>query len=122
VNQTVLTPKEFLDAKLAKYENYEDYQKYSDKNVRVLFTGKKGDFVASHKSSGFLISSCFAGLLRPHSLPSYTIYGRLCLLNATDKQIADFFGICEKTLNVWKSTHRKFLQSIKKGTLSFCAP
>ena len=33
----------------------------------------------------------------------------------TDKQIADELGICERTLNNWKKTHKEFLQSIKKG-------
>lgn len=40
---------------------------------------------------------------------------RLCLLGATDKQIADFLEISEATLNNWKQAHPGFLESIKRG-------
>ena len=40
---------------------------------------------------------------------------KLCLLGAKDTEIADFFGVSEKTLNTWKRKQPKFLQSIKKG-------
>jgi hypothetical protein len=42
---------------------------------------------------------------------------KLCLLGATDKQIADFFGVCEKTINNWKKKEPEFLQSLKKGKM-----
>ena len=42
---------------------------------------------------------------------------KLCLLNATDKQIADFFGVEEKTINTWKLKHPAFLQSLKRGKI-----
>lgn len=37
------------------------------------------------------------------------------LLGATDVEMADFFGVSEKTLNTWKKQHPEFLQSLKKG-------
>ena len=40
---------------------------------------------------------------------------KLCKLGATDVQLADFFGVTEKTLNNWKHEHPRFLQSLKKG-------
>ena len=40
---------------------------------------------------------------------------KLCRLGATDVQLADFFGVTEKTLNNWKHEHPRFLQSLKKG-------
>lgn len=40
---------------------------------------------------------------------------KLCLLGATDKELADFFGVNEKTLNNWKNDHESFLQSLKAG-------
>ncbi len=40
---------------------------------------------------------------------------KLCLLGATDKELGDFFGVSEKTINTWKGKHPKFLQSIKDG-------
>jgi hypothetical protein len=40
---------------------------------------------------------------------------KLCLLGAIDKELADFFGVQEKTLNNWKHNHPEFLQSIKEG-------
>lgn len=39
---------------------------------------------------------------------------KLTKLGAIDTEIADFFNICEKTLNNWKKDE-EFLQSIKKG-------
>jgi hypothetical protein len=40
---------------------------------------------------------------------------KLALLGATDREIADFFGVCEKTLNTWKLDNEAFLQSLKSG-------
>ncbi|MDR2066112.1 MAG: helix-turn-helix domain-containing protein [Prevotellaceae bacterium] len=40
---------------------------------------------------------------------------KLCLLGATDKDIADFFGVSTRTLNTWKKHYPEFLHSIKKG-------
>jgi len=40
---------------------------------------------------------------------------KLCLLGATDKDLADFFNVCEATINNWKIEHPKFLESIKEG-------
>lgn len=37
------------------------------------------------------------------------------LLGATDKEMADFFGVTERTLNQWKKEYPEFLQSLKKG-------
>jgi len=40
---------------------------------------------------------------------------RLCLLGATDQELADSFGVQEKTINNWKIKHPEFLQSLKEG-------
>jgi hypothetical protein len=40
---------------------------------------------------------------------------KLCLLGAVDAELANFFGVCEKTLNNWKHEHPAFLQSIIDG-------
>ena len=40
---------------------------------------------------------------------------KLCLLGATDKEIADFFSVVESTINLWKKEHPEFSESIKKG-------
>ena len=40
---------------------------------------------------------------------------KLCLLGATDAEMADFFGVSERTLNDWKKAHPAFLQSLKSG-------
>lgn len=42
---------------------------------------------------------------------------KLCLLGLTDAQLADFFGVCEATINNWKKEHPSFLESLKKGKL-----
>lgn len=38
-----------------------------------------------------------------------------CLLGATDLELADFFGVCEATINNWKIDYPEFLESLKKG-------
>ena len=41
---------------------------------------------------------------------------KLCLLlNATDKQLADYLEVDESTINNWKIAHPLFLESIKNG-------
>lgn len=40
---------------------------------------------------------------------------KLCKLGLTDKEIARFFEVSEKTLNTWKQTYPEFLQSLKGG-------
>jgi hypothetical protein len=40
---------------------------------------------------------------------------KLCLLGATDKELADFFDVTEQTINNWKSEYSEFFESIKKG-------
>jgi hypothetical protein len=40
---------------------------------------------------------------------------KLCLLGATDKELADFFEVNEDTINEWKKVHSEFSESIKKG-------
>lgn len=42
---------------------------------------------------------------------------KLCILGATDKEIADALGIDEATLNRWKIKHPAFCESIKKGKI-----
>ncbi len=42
---------------------------------------------------------------------------KLCRLGATDKEIADFFGKAESTINLWKLEHPDFSESIKKGKI-----
>jgi transposase-like protein len=42
---------------------------------------------------------------------------KLCLLGATDIDLADFFDVCEATINNWKIDYPEFLESIKKGKI-----
>lgn len=42
---------------------------------------------------------------------------KLCKLGATDKEIADFFDVDERTINNWKEEIPEFFQSIKKGKI-----
>lgn len=52
-----------------------------------------------------------------------TIYGehfpsqahKLCLLGATDKDLAIFFGVCKRTLTNWKKQHPDFNLAVQKG-------
>ena len=41
----------------------------------------------------------------------------LCLLGATDQEMADFFSVSEQTINTWKGKHPSFLESIRKGKI-----
>ena len=40
---------------------------------------------------------------------------KLCLLGATDKQLADFFNVDESTINRWKESEPEFCESLKSG-------
>jgi hypothetical protein len=40
---------------------------------------------------------------------------KICLLGATDAELADFFEVSEATVNNWKNDHPEFLESIKQG-------
>ena len=42
---------------------------------------------------------------------------KLCLLGATDAELADFFEVCEATINNWKREHPAFLESIRAGKI-----
>jgi len=42
---------------------------------------------------------------------------KLCLLGATDEELAVFFEVCEATINNWKIDKAEFLESIKRGKL-----
>lgn len=46
-----------------------------------------------------------------------TIGYRMTLLGATDKDMAEAFGVSEQTINGWKSKHPKFFESIKSGKI-----
>jgi len=40
---------------------------------------------------------------------------KLCLLGATDAQLAEFFDVSETTINNWKLAQPEFLESIRAG-------
>lgn len=40
---------------------------------------------------------------------------KLCRLGATDKELAEFFGVSVVTLDSWKKRHPEFLGSLKDG-------
>ncbi|MGN6768262.1 MAG: helix-turn-helix domain-containing protein [Rhizobiaceae bacterium] len=40
---------------------------------------------------------------------------KLALLGLTDKEIAEFFGVTERTLNNWKNEYPAFFQSLSEG-------
>lgn len=42
---------------------------------------------------------------------------KLCLLGATDKDIANFFSVEEQTINNWKNDYPEFFESLKAGKL-----
>ena len=42
---------------------------------------------------------------------------KLSLLGAVDKEMADFFGVTEQTLNNWKKAHKDFFESIHAGKI-----
>lgn len=42
---------------------------------------------------------------------------KLCLLGATDADMANFFDVDESTINNWKNEFPEFLESIKKGKM-----
>ena len=40
---------------------------------------------------------------------------KLCLLSATDTEIAGFFDVTEQTLNNWKNDYTEFFESLRSG-------
>lgn len=42
---------------------------------------------------------------------------KLCLLGATDKDLGDFFGVSETTINNWKLREPNFVESLKNGKM-----
>lgn len=40
---------------------------------------------------------------------------KLAELGATDREAADFFGVAESTLHLWKHQHREFSEALKVG-------
>lgn len=40
---------------------------------------------------------------------------KLCLMGATDEDLANFFGVAEQTLYNWRAKHPDFLDSIMRG-------
>jgi len=40
---------------------------------------------------------------------------KLCLLGATDSEVADFFEVDVRTIHRWKADHEEFCHSIKSG-------
>ncbi|MEE3504847.1 terminase [Pseudomonas sp. 10C3] len=40
---------------------------------------------------------------------------KLCLLGATDDELADFFEVVVTTIDNWKRDHKEFLGALKKG-------
>jgi hypothetical protein len=43
---------------------------------------------------------------------------KLCLLGATDVELADFFGIAESTLHLWVKRHPAFSESRARGKMA----
>ena len=41
----------------------------------------------------------------------------LALLGATDSEIADALGVCERTINNWKKSHKEFFAALKEGKI-----
>lgn len=42
---------------------------------------------------------------------------KLCRLGATDKELAEFFEVTERTIGNWKTEHDEFFQSLKRGKI-----
>ncbi len=40
---------------------------------------------------------------------------QLCLLGATDVDMAEFFSVTEVTINLWKKAHPEFAQALREG-------
>lgn len=57
--------------------------------------------------------------MRPTKFKSSSIEAaeKLARMGATDAEMADFFGVSERTLNTWKQQQPEFLQALKSGKL-----
>ena len=58
---------------------------------------------------------CMAGRPTKFKVEFNEAVYRLCLLGHTDAELAKSFEIEESTLNLWKTAHPEFMESIKRG-------
>lgn len=71
---------------------------------------KAGRFLVGHDSAGPGRDSLYD--------PSMNEQARkLALLGITDKEIAEFFGVTDRTLNNWKNEYPAFFQSLNAGKI-----
>ncbi len=90
------------------------------KNKKRLTRSKSNKNKHKVKHS-FLLDNTFAagnpGGGRPSSFrPEYAVQTyKLCLLGATDEDLASFFGVSEQTINTWKKEHDEFSLSLMEG-------
>ncbi len=42
---------------------------------------------------------------------------KLCLLGATDQEMADFFDVCVATIHNWKNDYPEFFEAVKRGKI-----
>lgn len=42
---------------------------------------------------------------------------KLCMLGATDAEMADFFQVTDRSINRWKLAHPEFCQALKRGKM-----
>lgn len=97
-----------------------------DTYIEVFGRGKMKDETIQKKATALLkekVVKIRVKELKKHLGGAPTLYReeydeqayKLCLLGATDKDIADFFEVCEATINNWKKEYPKFLESIRAG-------
>lgn len=87
-------------------------------NVRcVCDCGKKMTVALRHLVTGSTKSCGCMTTGRPSGFkPEYSAAAeKLCYLGATDKQLADFFGVSMRTILNWKNEHPEFLRLISRA-------
>ena len=69
---------------------------------------EKGHFLPAHSAAGPGRDSLYDASMND-------MVRKLALLGLTDKEMAEFFGITERTFNNWKTEYPAFFQSLHEG-------
>jgi hypothetical protein len=72
--------------------------------------------VAAPKGNKYAVGN-FGGRPTKFTPKLVSLVGKLCLLGATDEQIADAIGISRETFYVWKQTRKEFSDALFRGRI-----
>jgi hypothetical protein len=69
------------------------------------------------KGNKYAVGNKGGGRIETYKAEYTNIAYNMCLLGATDKELAECFSVSEKTINNWKKTHKEFDSALKGGKI-----